>query len=293
MSRVVGVLAVVLVVTTAGCGSLVGAPDATTREPFEVEETTRGELRSGPEVVPGLGWRAVTDAEALAESHRSVVAGNSRLLRQEHTVRYENGSVRARTVGVTSVGEDGQVVYTLRSTGADAGVFGLRSTNYSAWTNGSVTVVRLERAGGVEYEVLTGAHRVPTDSTGAERVRVLFERATVKNVTARYWNGDTYYQVDATVAPGDISGFADDELYRLSANVVNSGAVAQLTFRYPFVREDERYLREQVWSVGAVGSTVVERPDWVATALRDAGNATDAASARALAPAGGGNEGNG
>ncbi|WP_267640640.1 hypothetical protein [Haloarchaeobius amylolyticus] len=272
MHRGVGVLAVALLLATAGCGSLVEAPDATTREPFAVEETVRDGPQSGPEVVPGLTWRAVTDAEALAESHRSVVAGESRVLRREHVVRTDDGSVRARAVGVLRVGEDGQVVYTFRSSGANLGVFGLRATNYSVWTNGSVTVVRVQRATGVAYEVLDGRRRLPADSTGAERVRVLFERATVQNVTTRYWNGDTYYRVEATVAPGDISGFADPDLYRLSANVVNSGAVARLTFRYPFVRGDERFLREQDWSVGAVGSTVVERPDWVATALDGAAN---------------------
>ncbi|WP_435333743.1 hypothetical protein [Haloarchaeobius sp. TZWWS8] len=268
MFRPAVVCCLVVCVTTAGCGSLV-AEETATREPFSVPETT--EPLTDGQLVPGLWLSGALDAAELADSHRAVVGADSRTVRRVQTVSDPNGTRVGRVTTTLRVGENGTALYTVVTTGDTHPALGLDTDDRTVWTNGSVTLVRAPDGTVFFHEV---RRDLPGDETGARFVGQYLARATDVTVETRYWNGDSYYGVNAsllptetTVLPTETTPGDESTGGKLEAAVVTEGAVARLTVRESVTVEGEPVARVTHQLVGAVGGTRVERPDWVVAAL--------------------------
>jgi hypothetical protein len=104
MRRRVAVVVLSLLVVLAGCNGVGGPATDQSREsvtPAPVPTTAAG---NGTVVAPGVTDRGVTDSLALARAHVATLRNRSYAVRYDRTVRFANGTVRARQVIDGTVG---------------------------------------------------------------------------------------------------------------------------------------------------------------------------------------------
>lgn len=164
--RFVVSLAVVLVIVTAGCGTLDGDAGSD-RQPYDVEEELEfdGEFEfeeesAGDGPIPGLFEDEVVDAETLAAFHRFALDSKPHVVVRKTTARYEDGTVAYTSHTEAVVKRGGTPAYSelrYESTIADD-----PNTSIEQWTDGDGTTLRIETADSVRYATLSGSSVSPT-----------------------------------------------------------------------------------------------------------------------------------
>jgi hypothetical protein len=283
------VVLVALAVVLAGCPGLTGGSTTTTATPAPVPADVT--------YPPGVGPDGVVDAERLADIHSDGVDERSYTLVSTRTVRAADGDLRSLLDVTVRLGADRSYHATARTDGTDGPVFlGLPPARGEFWSNGSVYARALDRDGGRTVN----RFRPPDDfaasweywrSTVAfgggasyddETLRSLFasipttiDRNDTGNGTVVYrLTGDSARQDDfAKVGAGPVSNVS------FAATLTADGIVRGFDLAYEREVDGEPIRVEWTLRYEDVGSTTVDRPDWVERVLDRNGTAANESAA--------------
>ncbi len=259
-------LAVLLacLVVLAGCNGLAAdggdasMPDVT---PAEVPRDLHG-----GSVAPGLTRQEVVDGTALLDAHRDLTANVSLTIQDTSRETLANGTVVQGYETTTRYGANrSRFVTEARLTGLEHSG-GQRLDRYGAWSNGTVTYIHRVLDGTTRYRREPGRVGAVTDY----RLRQLEELLAEFSVTSVRELGERAGH-DAYAVTG-ASRVSDDRDQRVRLVVDERGLVRE--FRTEVTREDYRERDRNVTVVRttryeAIGSTTVERPDWLDAAIAE------------------------
>ncbi|KTG09139.1 hypothetical protein AUR64_15190 [Haloprofundus marisrubri] len=255
-------LAVALLLLLSGCGGLFGE---TTPTPPSENRTND----SAKWLTPGLTSAGVENAETLARTHRDALRSQSRTTTLTRTYRAENGTAVANTSSVTraAAGRGGQLVESEASGPARSRV-AYFSDSTVVWYDSSTSelATRTESdSGEIRYSYRQGnRERLPTpDGTYTER---LYEVFSSTNLTVAPETVDSsVHRLEGSTSQLRLDG---EQLSNVTftARVDYTGVVRSYELRYETDRGGLPVRVVERFRVSDVGSTDVERPDWVETA---------------------------
>ena len=254
-------IALVVVVTLAGCGGVFGDGEGTaTLTPAAVptEEPTPTPV---PRLAPGLTREGVRDAGALAAAHDAALDGRSFTVRRTRTYRTGTGMPVRQFTSVTRVAGDGRFRITRRWTGEttlrrEASYFDGERLLVAA-TVGNETNYRRAPPSSVRSEAVAG--------TGGERIERVFTAAETR-VARSDRDGRTVYRL---VPAANGSDERLDQSVSVRARITASGLVRSYTLDQRLSEREAGDASAIVVATryGAVGSTAVERPSWYGEAM--------------------------
>lgn len=265
---------VLFVVLTGGLGGG-GGDDA----PGSVAEITAEDLPPG--VTKGSG---VTDPKALAEAHNGSLRGRSyeMTLTVDATTSAEGRSREVRQVQTARVGGDGTFVTSFSQKGRV-------SFSRTVWGNDSVALERIAQGDQERFDT-TDLTRVRRNVSGHVVLGEVLAvgNFTVENVSQR--DGETVFTLRADGPAEDGAEEMDsvESVSSFSGTVLvgGDGVVHELIVEMNFTdRRGRRTTAVFEFSVESIGSTGVERPDWVSRALARTDAALRPAVRGAPAPA--------
>ena len=268
--RVRALVVVGLLVTTAGCGSLVANEPASTEtltpaavptdtaEPIDSPETT------GPVIAPGLTTGNVTDPEALAARHESILDDTSYVWRESvRTYRVSDDGEAPASVSERYVARNGSR-FLSRTTyrNLPGPTTGPRVVEYATFGNDSGVYKRWSGDGGgaeYAYEPPGSAQEDDAREAAASIRRYLTLESSV--VSKRTWRGSTeYYLVSGTRETMPVGNVSD---YRARALVRDDGFV--LWLQVSFTKETSDAPKRVKYSSLYTddGTADVETPGWI------------------------------
>lgn len=268
------VFAVALLLVTAGCSTL-GSDDQSTPTlspapvPEEQTETTS--------LPPGVTATNITDPEALASAHASVLARNSHQFRSVWTVRYPNGSLYGRIdqrVRVTSGRERFRARFEMR--GPNAYFLGFGNARVELYSDGSDLYQAVTRDNDTEYSVgalhLGESFHVSVSRPSPRwQLAALVGALDVRLVTSLRGDG-SYRLVGSHPSPPEeftlaVSG-SDPRNVSFEAAVTERGLVAEYRLAYTASIDGRDVRVVRTVDYGDVGNTLVDPPGWLDRAAR-------------------------
>lgn len=216
--------------------------------------------------------------ERLAAAHARSLDGRSYTVTTERSVRYANGTLRARTVTSGQVSADHErFTVTVRVRGPYAPVlaYEYRNVTVTFFSDGSTLVQRVVRDGAATYESTPASDDdsadpfflLPDPSAVAEPFRgVAVEVTGVESPT-----GDTY-RVTGNRVTGDgafaaARGISEPRNVSFEAVVTADGIVRRYALRYEATFDGAPIRVVRTASYTAVGDTIVPRPTWYDAAM--------------------------
>lgn len=274
-------LLVCLLAVVAGCSALPvgGGPSTPT-----TGDVTPAPVPEDGRFPPGVTAEGVDDPTALATAHVATIDDNSYTLSMERVARHPNGTLHSRLRLRVQLGADRGYLADAATAGPFAPVFlGEPPARGVYWSNTTTYVRKLTRGNTTTYNEFrtresgagTSSYWVTTVAFGGAPgepetfYRDAFAATSTRTVERRSVNGTPTYRI---VGSGVRNGTFDDDVasvseLRLDANVTQQGLVRTLSLRYAGeVNGDPVTVR---WTVRyrQVGTTAVERPDWVERAV--------------------------
>ncbi|WP_224448842.1 DUF7537 family lipoprotein [Haloprofundus salilacus] len=260
-------LAVVSLLLLSGCGGILGDESPTPPSENRTNDSARW-------LAPGLTSDGVEDAEALASTHRRSVESRSRTaaMRTQVTAA-ENGSLLSNRSYVVRVADDGRRL--AEQTGDSRTDDEYRPRVY--WYDPNVSEYAA-RSGANDGEVSYTYSRETngelfSDGTYADRLYSLF---TVLNVSVAPETVDrSVHRLEAS----ERSLLFDGRELRnvtLTARVDYSGVVRSYELQYETERGGTSVRITERVRITDLGSTEVERPEWVETARNESGGSAAA-----------------
>lgn len=250
------------------------AEDAGTTSP----ETTTGPPAAFP---PGLTRDHVENPAVFARTHRDVLLEAGSWTRHATTVVYANGTDSATSVRTAKVSGDGELAAgTVVVTGDRAEELGLYGPDLAYWANDSLTVVRYAESNRTSTIEPDDRYPVPFDVESTEW-RTLYRLFAGTDTTfdgSVDRDGTTYYRVVATKGRYYDSPYGDVHDLTLSALVTGEGLVEEyvVTFRrWESGHETRVVVRVEYTDVGTTG---VDRPEWVPKAPKNVSQTPDTAT---------------
>lgn len=274
-------LALACCLLLAGCGGFTPA------EPVPTETVTPAPVpspspTSEPGLAPGVTASGVAAPGELLAAHRTRLEGTS--FRTNRTVErtFPNGTVASRVRTHARFGDDGEyhVVRTIDGTRRERAGIGLRVEQYATAERGFRR--RVLGDGNVTYSTVPPARGEPPQATAllpgptAGREVLLALSAVNASVVDRVTvDGERRYRLagegrrsrealQSLTGQSDVSSMTN---LSVSAVVTESGLVRSYRVSYTDRREGVAFRVVRAGHVDGVGSTVVPRPEWYATAL--------------------------
>lgn len=285
--RALPVLAVALLLVTAGCGGLGGSSGTATPDGAAGTATDAGGTGTAPGAggdlsVPGVENGRLTDPSALADAHRRALTNDSfeSRLRSNLSQRVPTSSNSTQVVETTIVqrvvAEPGARPYRYRRTDRATGV------TFQAWGNDSVQAVR-----GIQNDqVVTRRVGQPQSPAAITTARPL----------AAYLSLGEYHVVERTTRDGEavvvlradglsvenssglfVSGSENVSNFTATAVVGGEGRIRSLSLSADYTIDGEAATVDLTYEVVRIGGASFERPDWATAiiAAGDGGNDTD------------------
>ena len=251
-------------VALGGCASVGLAPGSPTPTPTAAWPA---------ELPPGTTTERVANPLDLARAHTDALTGRSFTYRARVVVQTTDGIKLGEVRTVRRVGPDGRFVHRMRAEGVVPTVVS-QFEAIDAYSNGSVVVIRFTRDG--ENNTLTTAARespmTAYDVVGKGFLYQLLSATTPRVLGPIERGGVTYLHVRGTNGSARL-GFTQATNATFEALVAPSGLVQRYAVSYrandtSYRNWEGRIARTVVYQ--NVGSTTVERPDWVAEAIPNA-----------------------
>lgn len=222
---------------------------------------------------PGVNATGVTQPLDLVRAHAIALTGRSFTYRETIVVRTTDGIRLGAVHTVRRVSSDGRFVHRTRVEGVVPSVVtNLRAVD--AYSNGSVVVIRF-RQDGRNKTLVTSAAESPIAATDVVRRGTIYSMVAVTDpvVVGPLTRGGTTYLHVKGVNGTTTLGFVEATNATFEALVAPSGLVHRYALRYrandtAYTGWEGRIERTVVFE--AVGSTAVERPDWVDEAMPNA-----------------------
>lgn len=275
-----------LLVVLAGCSALPGqdGPPGTTLSPRQdATQTDGGPGTATPRygetptptpgrILPGLSYGGVTDTDALVDAHRATLAGTSYTLNATRTVRSPYGQVASEHVDAAFAAEPGRFRWTYQERDPDA----RPDLRFRAWGNGSALHRDFDRGGRDQYDDVTPGSGADLASSGlllgeATQDETIYRHLSAFEITTveprRTMDGMRYRIRSRTVAaPAALNADGATVTNASLVGLVDAdGVVRRLTVEYDLERAEGVESRRYDLRVLRVGTTTVERPDWVNT----------------------------
>ncbi|WP_224268133.1 DUF7537 family lipoprotein [Haloprofundus salinisoli] len=262
-------LAVVALLLLSGCGGFLGESTPTPSSGKQTEEPAKW-------LAPGLTSDGVTDAEALASTHRRSVESQSRTAIRTQTFSAENETVVANTTTV------------IRMNGGRGPQF------VETRSHGPTNVTHAPKRSMVWYNPKTSEFAGSSESKDrAVHYTYHPERDIVLVVNGTY--SDRLYSlftlINTSVDPETVSNsvhrlegskrqlrFESEQLRNVTftARVDYTGVVRSYELRYETERDGMPVQVTERVRITNLGTTEVERPEWVETAKNQEGQSTSA-----------------
>lgn len=276
MTRTSAALLVLALVVLAGCSSFGGV--STTRQPFDVEETTTTPSTEGTAVDPPpvIAFDPVADAAPgafdLVEAHYSKLSGRSYTVQYDRVERYANGTVRSSERSTTAYGsERSRYVQERRASIGDwtlqrqlyaNGSAVWSRTLYNESSDPSVRLLQSPRGepvppANVAVRAVPSALQSGLIATNVTEVQAL--ETVPSGVT------EPVFQVTAneTATPNP---FGDRTVsVSLLLIVTEEGRIIEYSLETTFVEDGERVHSLTRVQFRGVGRVTVDRPKWVPT----------------------------
>lgn len=273
-------IAFAVLLALAGCGALAGTEPARTPDTVTPAPVPGDAER----LVPGVTAEGVRNATALATAHERQLSGHNYTVDTNNAVVFRNGTVYSRFVTERQVSPAGRRLLSTNHTGRQPAV----STETdvvaaSSWTNETMAATRRQYENGtVDYSVSGPDQVFLFRSTGQFVAEALAETDT--RIVSR----------DNTTDPGTITLAAPglgrellrtsrlDSVSRTSGRVVvtERGLLRRVTVRQVGRLNGARATLNSTISFRDIGSTTVERPGWIPTAIDRRGRPTNVTSFR-------------
>lgn len=278
---VAGIVLVVLVAVvgvvalSGGFGGDPGgdAPDGdpggatTTTTEGEGDPATLADL-DGSDYPTGVDREGVTDGEALARAHNRSLDGRSyeMTFAVNRTIVQEDSSRTIPAVQTALVDGEGTVLVTY-----DRG--GRSSFERTVWANRSVGYSRLDAGGGVRFG-RANADRIARNTSGFRPLGGLLAAGNFTPVELAERDGTTAVVLRADEAgpnaPAQLGSVRSVSAFSGRAVVGTDGVIYELHVEVEFVDargDDGRAVFD--FSIEGLGSTAVDRPDWVSRAINE------------------------
>lgn len=222
---------------------------------------------------PGVTTVTVSEPLDLARAHTAVLTGQSFTFRATVVARTTDGIRLGAVHTVRRVGPNGRFVHRMRVEGVVPSVVtDLRAVD--AYSNGSVVVIRFRRQD-QNKTLVTSVQESPIRANDVIGKGPLYSmlsatRPAVKGPITR--GGTTYIHIRGANGTTTL-GFTEATNGTFEALVAPSGLVHRYAFSYrandtTYRDWEGRIVRTVVYE--NVGSTTVERPDWVAAEIPNA-----------------------
>lgn len=262
-----------LLVVLAGCTAFGLAPGSPTPEPTATPEWP-------DPLPPGVTAAAVTEPLDLARAHTAALTGRSYTYRETVVVRTTDGIRIGEIRTVRRVAADGAFVHRMRAEGVVPAVVS-QFRAIEAYSNGSRVVIRFRRDRENRTVAMSAAESpmAPNDVIGKGYLYSVLSSTRPVVVGPLRRGGTTYVHVRGANGTTRF-GFVEATNVTFEALVAPSGFVRRYAVSYrangtSYTGWEGRVVRTVTFD--DVGSTTVERPDWVAAELR---NATEVPSGR-------------
>lgn len=272
-------VAVFLLVSSAGCSVLLPTSEPDRRDPFDVPpKTAVGDQQNVS--VPGLGSDSVTGAYALASAHASRLESTSFAVRYERSVRAGNGTVLRQDR--TRAGVAANRTRFVLSTGQWRS--GSQWLHDRYWSKGGSDPVlhALERAESTEYVAYAGSGGEPlrvsdistSDLTYRNRLFRILSTVDRAEVTPTNETRPTDYVVrvnaftDQWLLADGVNGSVSDPSMLL--HVDEAGMVERLYLTYQLSINGSDLTIGEHYQFGSVDSAEIVAPDWHDIALATA-----------------------
>ncbi|WP_246982754.1 DUF7537 family lipoprotein [Halorientalis marina] len=274
-----GILVVALVALLAGCSGFSGGSEATpTLTPGNAPTPTKA-------YPPGVDDSGVVAPGALAEAHTARDDGRSYTLVSNRTVRYANGTVRSDLSVRIELATNRSFFATVSTDGAHGPLLlGEPPASAAYWSNGSTYARALTRDGGTTYNTFTppdqytGTWRYWTQTVAfggrsgysGRTIREVFTSIPTEVVGRETRTGTTVVVLAGTAAETtDFTAPEIDTVENLSlrAAVDTEGLVRLVRYRFDGTVDGEPVVVERTIRYEDVGSTSVEKPQWLDRAV--------------------------
>lgn len=246
-------LALVAVLVLAGCGGVVGdgTPDPVTPAPVPTTEQP---------VAPGITGDAI-DVDQVVERHERALAETTYTTVERLRAAVGGGaSVAIRNLSIQSA-PDGALRYVRQEPPVEGNVTQINRSQI--WSDGNRTVYRFTNTAGQTYTE-DSAYPASLDAARSARIEAILEDVSVTSAVRRT-DGSVELSgrlTNASAVP-TTRNFQHHANGSVSAQVSEDGVVRRLALRYDAVYRGDRVPVRYVVGVEKVGSTTVERPQWV------------------------------
>jgi len=286
------VVAVALLLVTAGCGGLGGSPETATPDGTAAETADDAGGDTEALAVPGVEDDRLTDSAALVDAHRQALTNDSleSRLRSNLTQRVPTSSNTTRLVETTItqrvVAERGARPYRYRRTDRATG------TTFQAWGNDTVQAVR----GLQGDQVVTRRVGQPESPAAITTARPLAEYLSlgeyrVVERTTRDGERLAVLRAEGLTVEDDsglfVRGSENVSNFSATAVVDGDGRIRSLSLTADYTIDGEAATVDLVYEVVRIGGVSFEQPGWAADIIAASGGDSEnrTAAARGTAPA--------
>lgn len=270
-----------LLVVVSGCAGVTPQSPEDTQSP---EATTTD--ATGSELAPRVSEQGVEDPGALVEAHGEHLTDRSLTLETLHVERYENGSVKARTVKTIRVASNRSFYrVVLNATGPKPTFLGGSEGRLEQWANGTHVFRALTVNGSTSYGIVYDAQSTPAEPRErlrgglalSDQLRVVFTAFGDERVERidrdENGTGPVAYRITATeLDHPDLLGPSGVEVRNATLTAVvevggptremSKAFVRNWTLRYATTKDGETVRVTEEFRFSNVGQTSVERPPW-------------------------------
>lgn len=286
--RALRVVAVALLLVTAGCGGLGGSSGTATPNGTTAETADDAGGDAGALTIPGVEDGRLTDSAALVDAHRRALTNDSfeSRLRSNLTQRVPTSSNTTQLVETTItqrvVAERGARPYRYRRTDRATG------TTFQAWGNDTVQAVR-----GLQNDrVVTRRVGQPESPAAITTARPLAEYLSlgeyrVVERTTRDGERLAVLRADGLAVENDsglfVSGSENVSNFSATAVVDGDGRIRSLSLTADYTIDGEAATVDLTYEVVRIGGVSFEQPDWAAEIIAASDNGGDSENRTAAA----------
>lgn len=261
--RAITVLALSILMVTAGCGGFIGTPDNESTVSPELGDTPTATERSTitpsstiplpPGVTPGA--EEEVNEWTVVSTHNRVLENRSVTWQSQQFLTNSSGTVlRWSTSIVQSKGSYQRFEKT--KGGADSELVRTGGPTHEYWTNGNVTVSRMRfDNGSVKLRTLNGSTQDSLSNTRAGRdvLESVILGSDLQYVGVERRNGTAFHILTST-----------GKNNQLTVRVTPGGVIRSFVYRGYFRLNGENVTDVRRFRIYDVGNTEVKKPDWAA-----------------------------